>query len=74
MKSPKLDYSGRGCSVFHLDPLGAMPNDVGFFQCGCGYQYPESLGAYGCPNCEGEHMGHPAAHGMASCGGGESES
>lgn len=23
-------------------------------QCGCGHRFPESLGAYGCPNCEGD--------------------
>ncbi len=23
-------------------------------QCGCGYVFPESLGHYGCPNCEGD--------------------
>lgn len=22
--------------------------------CGCGHHFPDALGAYGCPNCEGE--------------------
>lgn len=25
------------------------------YECGCGYSFPENLGKYGCPNCEGDH-------------------
>jgi hypothetical protein len=25
------------------------------YQCPCGYTFPEDLGKYGCPNCEGEY-------------------
>ena len=28
-------------------------------ECKCGYAFPESLGKYGCPNCEGEIMVTP---------------
>ena len=24
------------------------------YLCGCGYEFPEELGAFGCPNCEGD--------------------
>jgi len=27
---------------------------VEMYECGCGYVFPEDLGKYGCPNCEGE--------------------
>jgi len=29
----------------------------------CGYEFPEELGRYGCPNCEGDELAHPARHG-----------
>lgn len=28
-----------------------------WYACGCGCQFPEQLGKYGCPNCCGEHTG-----------------
>ena len=28
-------------------------------KCKCGHAFPESLGKYGCPNCEGETMTEP---------------
>ena len=33
------------------------------YQCGCGCEFPASLGAYGCPNCEGDEG--PAVEGAA---------
>lgn len=29
----------------------------------CGYEFPEELGRYGCPNCEGDGPANPARHG-----------
>nr|HPL80701.1 DNA cytosine methyltransferase [Burkholderiaceae bacterium] len=29
----------------------------------CGYQFPESCGRYGCPNCEGDGLADPERHG-----------
>ena len=29
----------------------------------CGYEFPEELVRYGCPNCEGDGMAHPMRHG-----------
>ena len=26
------------------------------YLCGCGYRFEEILGAYGCPNCEGDYV------------------
>jgi ssDNA-binding Zn-finger/Zn-ribbon topoisomerase 1 len=38
------------------DPPGfppICPDMLDGIKCGCGHVYPEHLGAYGCPNCEG---------------------
>ena len=38
------------------------PNEI--LECEfCGYKFPEHLGRYGCPNCEGEGLAHPTRHG-----------
>ncbi|SFQ46790.1 DNA (cytosine-5)-methyltransferase 1 [Geopseudomonas sagittaria] len=39
---------GEGQDVAGTAPFGPA------LQCGCGYLYPDTLGAYGCPACEGE--------------------
>lgn len=39
---------GEGQDVTGTAPFGPE------IQCGCGYVFPESLGHYGCPNCEGD--------------------
>jgi DNA (cytosine-5)-methyltransferase 1 len=39
---------GQGQDVTGTAPFGPA------LQCGCGYVFPESLGQYGCPNCEGD--------------------
>ena len=39
---------GEGQDVTGTAPFGPA------LQCGCGYVFPESLGHYGCPNCEGD--------------------
>ncbi|WP_123578684.1 DNA cytosine methyltransferase [Pseudomonas brassicacearum] len=39
---------GEGQDVTGTAPFGPA------IQCGCGYVFPESLGHYGCPNCEGD--------------------
>jgi DNA (cytosine-5)-methyltransferase 1 len=39
---------GQGQDVTGTAPFGPS------LQCGCGYVFPESLGQYGCPNCEGD--------------------
>ena len=39
---------GEGQDVTGTAPFGPA------LQCGCGYVYAESLGQYGCPNCEGD--------------------
>jgi DNA (cytosine-5)-methyltransferase 1 len=39
---------GEGQDVTGSAPFGPA------LQCGCGYVFPESLGHYGCPNCEGD--------------------
>ncbi|MCE0464852.1 DNA cytosine methyltransferase [Pseudomonas uvaldensis] len=39
---------GQGQDVTGTAPFGPA------LQCGCGYVFPESLGHYGCPNCEGD--------------------
>ncbi|MBI6621157.1 DNA cytosine methyltransferase [Pseudomonas corrugata] len=39
---------GQGQVVTGHAPFGPA------LQCGCGYIFPESLGHYGCPNCEGD--------------------
>lgn len=28
-----------------------------WYLCGCGHEFPASLGKYGCPNCEGDEVG-----------------
>jgi DNA (cytosine-5)-methyltransferase 1 len=38
------------------------PNEI--LECEfCGYKFPEHLGRYECPNCEGEGLAHPTRHG-----------
>ena len=38
------------------------PNEI--LECEfCGYKFPEHLGRYGCPNCEGEGLAPPTRHG-----------
>ena len=27
-----------------------------YYECGCGYEFDESLGKYGCPDCCGENV------------------
>jgi DNA (cytosine-5)-methyltransferase 1 len=39
---------GQGQDATGTAPFGPA------LQCGCGYVFPESLGQYGCPNCEGD--------------------
>ncbi|RVD76824.1 DNA cytosine methyltransferase [Pseudomonas koreensis] len=39
---------GEGQDVTGSAPFGSA------LQCGCGYTFDESLGQYGCPNCEGD--------------------
>lgn len=39
---------GEGQDVTGSAPFGPA------LQCGCGYLFPEELGSYGCPDCEGE--------------------
>lgn len=39
---------GQGQDVTGTAPFGPA------LQCGCGYVFAESLGQYGCPNCEGD--------------------
>ncbi|ROL86534.1 DNA cytosine methyltransferase [Pseudomonas protegens] len=39
---------GEGQDVTGTAPFGPA------LQCGCGYVFAESLGVYGCPNCEGD--------------------
>lgn len=39
---------GEGQDATGTAPFGPA------IQCGCGYAFPESLGHYGCPNCEGD--------------------
>jgi DNA (cytosine-5)-methyltransferase 1 len=42
--------------------------DTNYYHCGCGYEFDEELGKYGCPNCEGEYeaelTANPEAIGM----------
>lgn len=30
------------------------PRAAEHYLCGCGHEFPEELGAFGCPNCEGD--------------------
>jgi DNA (cytosine-5)-methyltransferase 1 len=41
---------------------------VAVYRCKCGYQFEESLGAYGCPNCEGDSGPAVTTHRMVAFG------
>lgn len=56
---------GEGQDVAGRAPFGPA------LQCGCGYLYPETLGAYGCPDCAGEDgPGVEVLAGVPAFGGG----
>jgi len=42
-------------SLPHPDENPMNDDNQPFYSCCCGYQFPEELGKYGCPNCEGEN-------------------
>jgi DNA (cytosine-5)-methyltransferase 1 len=39
--------------------------DTNYYHCGCGYEFDEELGKYGCPNCEGEYEAELTANAEA---------
>lgn len=48
MRRDTAPRRGEGQDVTGTAPFGPA------LQCGCGYVFAESLGVYGCPNCEGD--------------------
>lgn len=55
---------GQGQDVTGHAPFGPA------LQCGCGHLYPDELGTYGCPNCEGdEGPGVSVTAGVPALGG-----
>jgi len=40
--------------------------DTNYYHCGCGYEFDEELGKYGCPNCEGEYEAELVANSSGS--------
>lgn len=48
MRRDTAPRQGQGQDVTGTAPFGPA------LQCGCEYVFPESLGHYGCPNCEGD--------------------
>lgn len=48
MRRDTAPRRGQGQDVTGTAPFGPA------LQCGCGYVFPEPLGHYGCPNCEGD--------------------
>jgi DNA (cytosine-5)-methyltransferase 1 len=48
MRRDTAPRRGEGQDVTGSAPFGPA------LQCGCGYTFDESLGQYGCPNCEGD--------------------
>lgn len=50
---PNCTYP-RCCCKVNLHTFDGCKGKVTEYLCKCGYRFPDSLGAYGCPNCNGD--------------------